>query len=400
MSKNNKIIRKPKNKKNYTKPLLIVLIVILSLLVLGLIGMGILAGFGLTSFFDLADIFIKTPEVEHSVPWQDDIFNQGDDQTTDVKREEGSYNFLVVGRDVVALNTDVMMIVNLDLNNDSMTIMQMPRDTFITVEGTPRKLNSVFGHYYNTSSASNDEGKINDAMKGLSQTLGSSLAISIDFYAYMNLDGFGSIVDAIGGVDMYVPYRMQYNDVYQNPPLYIDLYEGQQTLDGDMAQQFVRFRSSYVNGDLGRQDAQKLFMTAFMESFKNKISVTNVVPVVTSILGNLEHSLTLNDAAYFVKEAMQMDFSNITMFTAPNTACSYYGGSYVVLHRAAMYKVANEHFNLYDYDIPESNFDKDKVFTLTTDASINAIYNSDEEFEGELGADDIQENGIDINRAW
>ncbi|MBR4881340.1 MAG: LCP family protein, partial [Clostridia bacterium] len=246
----------------------------------------------------------------------------------------------------------------------------------------------------------NDEGKIHDGMKGLSDTLSSNLAINIDFYAYMNLNGFGAIVDAIGGVDMYVPYRMYYTDKYQNPPLYIDLQEGQQTLDGDMAQQFVRFRSSYVNGDLGRQDAQKLFMTAFMESFKTKISITNVVPVVTSILGNLEHSLTVSDAAYLVREAMQMDFSNITMFTAPNTPVTYYGGSYVVLHRAAMYKVMNENFNLFDVDIPDASFDKDKNFTLTTAASINSIYNSTEEFDGTHSAEDIKQDGLDINRAW
>ena len=303
-----------------------------------------------------------------------------------------------MGRDVVALNTDVMMIVNLNLDDDSMTIMQMPRDTFITLDSVPRKLNSVFGTFYNASSASNDEGRIHDGMKGLAETLSANLAINIDFYAYMNLDGFGAIVDAIGGVDMYVPYRMYYPDPEQD--LLIDLYEGQQTLDGDKAEQFVRFRNSYVNGDLGRVDAQKLFMTAFMESFKNKISITNVVPVVTAILNNLEHSLSVSDAAYFVKEAMQMDFSNITMLTAPNTTVTYNRGSYVVIHRAAMYKVINENFNLFDTDIPDASFDKDKNFTLTSNASINAIYNSTEEFEGTHSAEDIQQNGIDVNRAW
>lgn len=385
MSKKNKNLRTPKRKRGGSKALLIVLIVLLVLAIGGMIAYAVI------------DNMMETPPaVDTNTPWQND--ENGTPNAIPVKREEGSYNFLVVGRDVVALNTDVMMIVNLNLDDDSMTIMQMPRDTFITLDSVPRKLNSVFGTFYNASSASNDEGRIHDGMKGLAQTLGSNLAINIDFYAYMNLDGFGAIVDAIGGVDMYVPYRMYYPDPEQD--LLIDLYEGQQTLDGDKAEQFVRFRNSYVNGDLGRVDAQKLFMTAFMESFKNKISITNVVPVVTSILNNLEHSLTLSDAAYFVKEAMQMDFSNITMLTAPNTPFTYNGGSYVIVHRAAMYKVVNENFNLFDTDIPEASFDKDKNFTLTSNASINAIYNSTEEFEGTHSAEDIQQNGIDVNRAW
>ena len=385
MSKKN--LRTPKRKRGGSKALLIVLIVLLVLAIGGMIAYAV-----------VDNMMGTAPAVDTNTPWQNDEANTPN--ATPVKREEGSYNFLVVGRDIVALNTDVMMIVNLDLDDDSMTIMQMPRDTFITLDGTPRKLNSVFGTFYNASSASNDEGRINDGMKGLAQTLASNLAINIDFYAYMNLEGFGAIVDAIGGVDMYVPFRMKYDDIYQNPPLHINLYEGQQTLDGDMAQQFVRFRASYVEGDLGRQDAQKLFMTAFMESFKNKISITNVVPVVTAILNNLEHSLSVSDAAYFVKEAMQMDFSNIAMFTAPNTPITYNRGSYVVIHRAAMYKIINENYNLFDTDIPETSFDKDLNFTLTTHNGVNSIYYSTEEFEGVLGADDIQQGGLDINHAW
>ncbi|MBR6513859.1 MAG: LCP family protein [Clostridia bacterium] len=395
--------RIPKNKKhNSAKPLIITLIVILTLSIITLVGVtAFSAGLTLPGIINyISGLFINKPTVQSVAPWQENIVDSNGDSLSTSGREDESFNFLVVGRDAVALNTDVMMIINLDLKNDSMTIMQMPRDTFITVDGTPRKLNSVFGTFYNSSSETDTDGKIADGMKGLAQTLSSNLAINIDYYAYMNLDGFGAIVDAIGGVDMYVPYRMYYTDEYQNPPLYIDLYEGQQTLDGDMAEQFVRFRSSYVNGDLGRQDAQKLFMTAFMESFKNKISITNVVPVVTTIMGNLEHSLSVNDAAYFVKEAMQMDFSNITMFTAPNTPVTYYGGSYVVIHRAAMYKVANESFNVFNEDIPENVFDADFNFTILNDSTINAVYNSTEEFDGTHSAEDIQQDGLDINRAW
>lgn len=389
MSKN-KNLRVPKNKKKNTagKVLLIILIVLLCIAVAGMIALAIGKNYVEG---------VEAPEVNTNVPWQT---NTDDDSTLNSKREADAYNFLVVGKDNVALNTDVMMIVNLNLKTSSMTVMQLPRDTFITIDGTPRKLNSVYGMYYNASSASDTDGKIHDGMKGLVGVLSSNFAITIDFYANLNLDAFGEIVDAIGGVDMYVPYRMKYDDPYQNPPLHIDLYEGQQTLNGDQAQQFVRFRSSYVNGDLGRQDAQKLFMTAFMESFKNNISITNVVPIVTTILNNLNHSMDLDTCVYFVREAMGMDFSNIVMLSAPNTPHTYYGGSYVILHRNAMYKVINEHFNLMDTSIPEDKFDVDKNFTLTTDAKINAIYNTTEEFDGELGVDEIQQNGIDINRAW
>lgn len=393
-----KKLRKPKKSGKGQKVLLIVLIVILSLIVAGLIAYG-----AFKNWFDNAEI----GEVDTAVPWAQDSTDiialpSGNNNSLgsnpgSIDRLKDTYNFLVVGKDNVALNTDVMMIVNLDLKDGNMSIMQLPRDTFVTFNGNVCKLNSIYSKYYNSSKASDTDGRIHDGMKGLSEFLKTNLAIHIDHYINLNLDALGEIVEAIGGVDMNVPYRMKYDDPYQNPPLHINLYPGQQTLNGDQAQQFVRYRSGYIKGDIGRQDAQKLFMTAFMESFRNNISLTNVFSVVSSILEHLTHSMTLETSAAFVREAMQLDFSNITMLTAPHTPYTYYGGSYVVLHRAALLKITNQYFNVMNVDIPDIGFDKDRNFTLTSDTAINAIYNTDKEFEGILGADEIQQNGIDIN---
>ncbi|MBQ4562106.1 MAG: LCP family protein [Clostridia bacterium] len=379
-------LRKPKGKRG-SKALLIVLIILLVLAIAAIVTYAVF------------DQMSKTaPSVDTSVPWSQNTNTDTDPQN--IKRYEDYYNFLVVGKDNVALNTDVMMLINLNLNEGgSMTIMQLPRDTLVNYNGQVCKLNSMYSRFYNASDKKKDSDRINEAMQGLTGFLAESLAIKIDYYANLNLDAFGKVVDAIGGVDMYVPYRMQYEDTNQVPPLHIDLYEGQQTLDGDKAQQFVRFRNSYVSGDLGRTDAQKLFMTAFIESFKNKITVAKLPSVVSTILGNLTHSVPLDDATYFARQALEMDFSNMTMLTAPNTEINYYG-SYVVLHRAAMYKIINENFNMYSSSIPEESFDINKLFTVTNNYSINSIYMTTQEFDGEYSVDEIQDNGIDVPRAW
>ncbi|MBR4881351.1 MAG: hypothetical protein IKU19_05415, partial [Clostridia bacterium] len=128
---NKKNLRKPRRRSNGSVTLIIIFVVLLVLAIGSMIG------------YALFDKFMSSvPEVNSTTPWQSDDDSAN---STPVTREEGSYNFLVVGRDVVALNTDVMMIVNLDLDDNSMTIMQMPRDTFITVNSSPKKLNSVFG---------------------------------------------------------------------------------------------------------------------------------------------------------------------------------------------------------------------------------------------------------------
>ena len=348
-----------------------------------------------------------------------------------IMREDGSYaqrkdeiyNFLLVGQDLKANLTDVMMVINFDVTNKKMTLMQIPRDTFIaldayacmdckkpvtTAEGEngrcntcgnsvktlctnyERKMNSVYHQYYSSLNSKNNEDNVRFGMEGLSLTLEQALNINIDYYAHMDLEGFRNIVDEIGGVDMYVPYDMEYNDPYQD--LYINLKEGQQTLDGEKAEQFVRFRSGYIRADISRQDAQKLFMVAFLQNFKEKISVTNVFGVTKTMLKYVTHSVPTEDLDYYGRQILGMDFSNVTMLSAPFSEA----GSYLVLHKYALHDIINAHFNLYDADISESQFDSERVFTNESDSSINSKYLTKEEFEGEHSAEDIKENGLDI----
>lgn len=345
-----------------------------------------------------------------------------------------SYNFLVLGQDKKAMLTDVMMLVNLNTENNKVSVMQFPRDTFIKVStkacmncesvpynqsltacpdcnaslttvgnGYGQKMNSVYNTYYSAlrskKSGLSEEELTTFGMKGLSAEIEQNLHITIDYQIHMDLQGFRDIVDAIGGVDMYVPYNMKYSDPGQN--LYINLKEGQQTLNGDKAEQFVRFRASYVNGDLGRQDAQKLFMVAFFKNFKEKVSLTNVFSIVSAMMEHVTHTIPSEDLDYFGRQVLSMDFSNITMLSAPNTPIYIGNGSYVVLHRKALLDVVNSGFLIFggNYYVKDEYFDVERNFT-TNDASVKAIYETDKEFDGEKSAEDINNNGIDVNRAW
>ena len=92
------------------------------------------------------------------------------------------------------------------------------------------------------------------------------------------------MLDILGGVELYVPQRMYYSDPEQG--LYIDLQEGWQTLDGKNAENFVRFRSGYVQQDLGRINAQKIFLTALFEKVKASISISNTAKL-TQVAGEI-----------------------------------------------------------------------------------------------------------------
>lgn len=68
------------------------------------------------------------------------------------------------------------------------------------------------------------------------------------------------------GVEVDVPFHMEYTDIYDDPPLYIDIPQGRQLLDGEEALKFLRYRKGYDNQDLGRIEAQQQFIRSAAKS--------------------------------------------------------------------------------------------------------------------------------------
>jgi len=138
-------------------------------------------------------------------------------------------------------------------------------------------------------------------------------------------------------------------------------------------------------------------MVAFFKNFKEKVSVTNVFSILSSMMEHVTHTVPSSDLDYFGRQALGMDFNNITMFTAPNTPTYIGKASYVVLHRYALLDAVNNHFNLMaDKKISDYSFDPNRNFTVKNDSAINAIYETKAEFEGMKTAQDIEDNGIYI----
>jgi anionic cell wall polymer biosynthesis LytR-Cps2A-Psr (LCP) family protein len=74
--------------------------------------------------------------------------------------------------------------------------------------------------------------------------------------------GFARLLDALGGVNIYVENDLNYEDSYQN--LYIHIKRGYQHMDGETAIKYVRFRSDEL-GDVGRVLRQQKFIQALAD---------------------------------------------------------------------------------------------------------------------------------------
>ena len=159
--------------------------------------------------------------------------------------------FVVGAVDEDETRTDALMVVTMDTNKKTINVMNIPRDTMCnnSATGASRKINAAYAI-----------GGIEQTKKEIERLLG----FRPDYYVIVNFDGIAAIVDAIGGVEYEVPFRMEYDDPSQD--LHIDLYAGNQTLNGDQVVQFLRWRHNndysvqYPNGDEGRVENQQKFL--------------------------------------------------------------------------------------------------------------------------------------------
>lgn len=382
MNNRNSNFTVPKKEKHYE-----VLIIALFTLIAIAIGIVIVA-----KNFSPADPTLDTEIPFHTgdVETETDHLGEKVDQTLKEEekyvRKEGVYNFLFVGYDKAAGLTDVNMLAQFDTNTGAINIIQMPRDTYA-------RYNSRVGSYHKMNGAL---GYFERDLEDLADFLEKNLCIKIDYYGSINLVAFRNIVDIIGGVEMYVPRDMKYNDPEQG--LYINLKKGYQTLDGKKAEQFVRFRSGYVNADIGRTDAQKLFMTAFMKKFIDSISVSMLTQVGTEVLKHVETNLTLNEFIYFGTKVLSLNLDKLTMMTLPGNSVREYktsGTWYYVLSRSAMLDSINKYLNVYGRDIPDSIFDPDMMFTNPDADYMVEIYNTESGSDIYVG-DEVDEDGIYI----
>ena len=189
-------------------------------------------------------------------------------------------------------------------------------------------------------------------------------------------------------MEMDVPTRMYYKDPAQN--LTIDLQPGLQTLTGAQAEQFVRFRSGYVRGDIGRMDAQKLFLAAVFRRFRGELSLGEVTSLVSVTLENLETDLTLTEAMTLANVGRRVQAKDIRMLTLPGSDAVAHasGASYYVLSSASVSEVLRQYFD-------GGEFDPGRVFCNPAYDDFCKIY------EGYVpyivyDAEKIIENGIQI----
>ena len=309
-------------------------------------------------------------------------------------RKSGYYTFLIAGLDDASLNTDVMMLASLDTENHKINILQIPRDTFVNkyVGGYSyvNSVNAMYSSAYHSYKVPT-QGSVSDetyasmaktarleAMRDVCARLEKSLCVKIDRFVLLDTSAFREIVDSVGGVEFAVPFDMDYDDPVQD--LHIHLKAGKQILDGDKAEQFIRFRKgekySYPAGDIDRVDARADFMRAMISQVKSNISLSLISQIITTVSTKLDTDIKIEEAIYFAKEAYKVSDGNITIKTIggavlQNPATGVW--KYYCLNRDAAIFDINKYMNAFTRAIDAEIFDTAGIFTNSKDAEYSYI---------------------------
>jgi LCP family protein required for cell wall assembly len=235
-----------------------------------------------------------------------------------------SFTGLLIGFDKARGLTEVVMVGYFDATDSEFKVISVPRDLHIDFRKEPFKTikendpkNRI--SYCKLGEVYSNLGKDNEALKQLKKIVGVIVGLEIDYMATIDVGGFREMVDAVGGVEFYVPQRMYYNDPLQD--LYIDLQKGEQLLDGDKAEQLVRYRQ-YRMGDLQRIQVQQDFMVALYAKI-SQIRDFNKVAELATIGYNIFDSdfglaFALDYAEYFFQMDKQDILKSENMVTLPS----------------------------------------------------------------------------------
>lgn len=235
---------------------------------------------------------------------QDDHFEQViDDQPNLAPPEDEKdivINTLLLGVD--ESRSDTIIVARYNKETHKVAMISIPRDTRVDIPGYGyEKLNAAVGKKEGTALA----------MKAV----GNFLGIPIHNYVKVDFKGVEKIVDIMGGIKIDVPMQMDYEDPAQD--LYIHIPKGVQTLNGENALKFLRYRHGYADQDLGRIKAQQEFAKIFMKKLTSPAMILKAPSLITAMLENTKTNLEQDEIAQYVLNIGNIDVDSIKMYTVP-----------------------------------------------------------------------------------
>ena len=234
----------------------------------------------------------------------------GKENTEETLKEMDRLYCVLMGRSEEM--TDTILLASYDPKNQTASMLSIPRDTYI-------------GSNPNTATPSN---KINCLyQQGPEKTvdaISKITGIDVKYYVVIDTKALVKLVDTIGGVDFEVPIDMKYDDYSQD--LHINLKAGYQHLNGEQAEQVVRFRHNndgstysdeYGQEDLGRMRTQREFITQVIKQTVSAKNILKIGDILDIAYESIETNLSLDIMKDYIPYAVNYDMSTLQTGTLP-----------------------------------------------------------------------------------
>lgn len=131
----------------------------------------------------------------------------------------------------------------------------------------------------------------------LISSIGHLLQVPIQHYLILKPGSLPAIIDAIGGIEIYIPDDMHYSDSYADPPLEINLKKGTQRLSGEEVMKFLRYRSDEL-GEIGRLKRQQSFLRVFQEQVGSVEIFFKSYWITKAMAGRIETDMSLANFSF------------------------------------------------------------------------------------------------------
>jgi len=191
---------------------------------------------------------------------------------------------------------DVIRIVRIDFESPRVTVLTLPRDLWVELPGikeeypnlTHGKLNTAYTHGIPHLGRYEGEG---GAPGLLAHTIAHNYGLVVDHYVVVNMEVFVDIVDALGGIDLYLNRTWDGRADRDNPDHDAWVFEeGDHHMKGDEALRFARIRLNY--SEITRTDNQTLVMCAVKEKMTRPNVFTALPNLVNAFIGRVQTDLS------------------------------------------------------------------------------------------------------------
>jgi len=225
-------------------------------------------------------------------------------------------NILAVGTDSLEDRgrADSILVLSVSPKTKDTILFSIPRDLRVMIpERGMDKINHAFAY---------------GGVDLLKKTVEDLIGLPIHYYGVVDFEGFKYVIDALGGIDIYVEKDMYYID--RAGSVKINLHKGQQVLDGEKALEYVRFRSDSL-GDLGRIQRQQKLINAVIDKILNVDNLTKIPNIVSSLPDYINTNMGSSDIISLARLMKDIDREKIWIETIKGEP-QYIGGvSYLVV---------------------------------------------------------------------